>query len=112
MGVGASHDERAERPHLAMQNADRVGRGVVGPERVGADQFGQMAGAVRGGLANRTHFMQHDRDAGLRRLPRRLRTGEAAADDVNGTHAAACHKAGAGVKTLEKKAAPEGAALP
>ena len=49
MSVGAAHDERAKRAHLTMEDADGVGRGVVGAERIGADEFGQMGGLVRVG---------------------------------------------------------------
>ena len=86
MGVGAAHDDRPKRAHLAMEHADRVGRRVVGAKRVGADEFGEPARPVGGGRGPRAHFVQHDGNAGFRRLPRRLRSGEAAADHVNGTH--------------------------
>ena len=86
VGVGRAHDQRAERAHLAVQQADRVVLGVVGAERVGADEFGEALGLVRGGGARRAHLVQHDRDAGVGDLPGGLAAGEAAADDVHGTH--------------------------
>jgi hypothetical protein len=49
MRVGVLEDDRTERAHLAMQDPDRVGRGVVGTERIRADELGEMAGLVRGG---------------------------------------------------------------
>ena len=83
VGVAGGHDQRAGQPHFGMQQADRVGLGIVGAEGVGADEFGQAVGLVRVGAAHRAHFMQDDRHAGLRRLPCGFRTGEAAADDVD-----------------------------
>ena len=77
-----------------MEDADGVGRGVVGAERIGADELGETRGAVRRGRPVRAHLVQDDRDAGLRRLPGGFRAGQPAADDVNGTHRRACHKAG------------------
>ena len=41
---------------------------------------------MRGGWDVGAHFVQHDRNAGFGRLPRRFRAREAAADDVDGTH--------------------------
>ena len=86
MGVGACDHDRAQRAHLAMEDADGVGRGIVGAERIGADEFGEVGGLVRRGRPDRTHLVQYDRDAGLRRLPRGFRAGQPAADDMNGTH--------------------------
>ena len=112
MGVGAAHDDRTERPHLAMEDADCVGRRVVGAKRVGADELGQPARPVSGRRGQRAHLMQHDGNAGLGRLPRRLRSGEAAADNVDGTHGVSWRSAER-TSTLggEQKAAPEGAAF-
>ena len=42
--VGRAHDQRAGAPHLLVQQADRVVRGIVGAEGVGADQLGQAVG--------------------------------------------------------------------
>ncbi len=47
VGVGRAHDQRAQPAHFGVQQADRVVGGIVGAERVGADQFGQALGAVR-----------------------------------------------------------------
>jgi len=84
--VARRHDQRAEPAHLLVQQADRVRVGVVGPERVGADQFGQAPGLVGLGHPLRPHLVQHDGQSALRDLPGGFRTGEAAADDVNGFH--------------------------
>ena len=48
VGIGAFKDDRAQRAHLAMQDPDRVGRGVVGSEGIRAHELGQMGSAVRG----------------------------------------------------------------
>ena len=45
-----------------------------------------------GGCAQRPHFVQHDRHAAGRELPRGLATGETAADDVNGLLLCRCHE--------------------
>ena len=65
MRVGALHDQRAGQPHLGMEQADRIGSGVVGAEGIGADELGEAIRLVRVGAADRTHFVQHDRHAGL-----------------------------------------------
>ena len=67
-----------------MQQPDRVIGGVVGAERIGADQFGEAVGAVRLGHPMRAHLVQHHANAGIGDLPRGFRAGEAGADDVNG----------------------------
>ena len=69
--------------HLLVQQPDRVVVGIVGAERVGADQFGEPARRMRLGPAHGPHLVQHHGHAGARQLPRRLAAGEAAADDMN-----------------------------
>ena len=49
VGVGARHHQRAEPAHLGMQQADGARLRVVGAERVGADELGEVVGLVRGG---------------------------------------------------------------
>ena len=85
--VAGAHDQRTGQPHFGVQQADGIVFGIVGTEGIGADQLGQPIGLVRIGAANGPHFMQHDRHAGLRRLPCRFGPGEAAADDVDGIFA-------------------------
>ena len=58
--------------------------GVVGAERVRADEFGQPVGLVSVGAAHRAHLVQDDGHAGLGDLPSGFRAGEAAADDMDG----------------------------
>ena len=93
MRVGATHDERVDRAHLAMNDADRIVGGVVGAEGIGTDEFRKLVGAMRLGAAHRAHFVQDDRNAALRDLPGSFATGEAAADNMDRFHGAACHKA-------------------
>ena len=93
MRISALKDDRAEGAHLAMQDPDRVGRGVVGSEGIRANQLGQMGSAVRGRRSNRPHFMQNHRNPGIRRLPCGFRAGQSSANDVDRTHGRACHKA-------------------
>ena len=64
MGVALRHDERAEAAHLLVQQADRVGLGVVRAERVGADELGEAVGLVGVGAADGPHLVQDDRNAG------------------------------------------------
>ena len=56
-------------------------------------QFGKAIGAMGLGHSVRTHFVQDNPDAGIRRLPGRFRASEAAADDMNGLRRGfgACH---------------------
>jgi hypothetical protein len=82
MSVGDAHDQRAEAPHLLVQQADRAGHGAVRPERIRADQFAQPARLVRGRHASGPHLVQHDRNVAGRQLPGGFAAGEAAADDV------------------------------
>ena len=87
VAVAGAHDQRSGKPHLGMQQADRIGLGVVGAEGIGADQFGEAVGLVRLGAAHGAHLVQHDGHAGFGDLPRSFRAGEAAADDVDGVEA-------------------------
>ena len=84
VGVGRAHDQRAQPAHFGMQQADRIVGGVVGAERIGADQFGEAVGAVRLGHPVRAHLVQHHADAGIGDLPGGFRAGEAGADDMDG----------------------------
>ena len=98
MGVGAPHDERAQGPHLPMQDADSVGCGIVRAERVRADELGEPAGTVGGGSPQGPHLMQNNGNAGLGRLPGGLTAGKAAADDVDRMHERLVTKGGGKVK--------------
>ena len=82
--IAHGQDQRAQPPHLLVQQAHGVAHGVVGAERVRADQLGQPVGLVRIGAAHRPHLVQHHRHAAPRELPGGLAAGEAAADDMDG----------------------------
>ena len=86
--IGALKDDRAEGAHLAMQDPDRVGRGVVGSEGVRANELGEVGSVVRSRGSDRPHLMQNHRNPGICRLPRGFRAGQASANDVDRTHGA------------------------
>ena len=46
IGVGGAHDQRAQPAHFGMQQPDRIVGGIIGAERIGADQFGKAVGAM------------------------------------------------------------------
>ena len=81
--IRRAHDERAEPPHFPMDQADGVLVGIVGAERVRADELGQPVGLVGVGAPLRAHLVEDDRHARLRELPGGLGAGESAADDVD-----------------------------
>ena len=81
VAVGRGHDERVRAPQLLVQEAHSVALGIVGAERVGADQLREPVRDVGFGGAHRPHLPELDRHAAPRDLPRRLAAGEAAADD-------------------------------
>ena len=91
MRIAAAHDERAEAAHFLMQQADRIGLPLVGSERIGADEFGERLGLVRGGRLHRPHLVQHDRHAAARDLPCGLGAGQPAADDMDWLHSHGGH---------------------
>ncbi len=87
VAVGGAEDERVSAAQLFVEQADGVGLAVVGTEGIGADQLGQLVGLVRLGAPIRPHLVEDDGHAAARDLPRRLRAGQTAADDVNGSAA-------------------------
>ncbi len=80
--LGRVHDERVEPAHFFFEEADGIVE-LVAAERVAADQLGQPIGLVDFGRPNRPHFVDGDGNAARGRLPGRLTTGQAAADDVD-----------------------------
>ncbi len=84
VGVRLAQDQRTAAAHLRVQEPDGVIGPIVGPERVGTDQFGQVAALVGGGAAVRAHLVQHGVGAGLGDLPGGFAAGQAAANDMNG----------------------------
>ena len=84
MLVGRGHDQRAEGPHFLMEQSDSIVLGVVRPEAVGANHLGEAVGFVRRGhVPTPAHFAKPDFQACVGQLPRGLRSGQPAADDVN-----------------------------
>src|SRR5689334_20263966 len=84
MLVSCRHDQGAERPHFLVEEADGVILGIVGPEAVGTDHFGQTVALMRRRrITAATHFAEADGNPGLGQLPRRFGPGEAAADDMH-----------------------------
>jgi hypothetical protein len=81
--VGRLEDQRAAAAHLLVQQSDRVLLGVVGAERIGADQLGAEMGLVRLSRPLRAHLVQHGRHARPRELPGRLAPREPAADHMH-----------------------------
>ena len=81
--VGAGHDERSATPQLRMQQADRVGLGVVRAEGIGADEFGAAIRQVRLRAAHGPHLVQDDRHPGHRHVPGGFRAREPGADHVD-----------------------------
>jgi hypothetical protein len=89
--VGSAHDERAKPAHFLVQQTDCVVLRVVGTKRIRADKLGAAVGLMNRRTSFRPHFMQHDRNACLRKLPGCLRARETAADNVNRIYLTRCH---------------------
>ena len=85
VGVGGVQHQRAEPAHFGMKETDGAAVGIVGAERVRADQLGELPCFVHGSRTHRAHLMQHHRHAAARDLPGGLGTRQAAADHVNGS---------------------------
>jgi hypothetical protein len=84
MLVGAAHDERAERAHFLVEQADRVMLGIVAAEAVRTDHFSEPVTFVRWGrIAAPAHLTETDLAPGFGELPGSFRSGKASADDVN-----------------------------
>ena len=70
MLVAGAHDERTERPHLLMEQANCIVIGVIGAEAVGADHLCKTVRLVRRRrVAAAAHFAETHTDAGLGQLP-------------------------------------------
>ena len=82
--VGSAHDQRTERAHLLVEQADRIVLGIVGAEAVRADHLGEPVGLVRRRrVAAAAHLAEPHAKARLGELPGGLGPGEAAADDLD-----------------------------
>ena len=81
--AGEFHEQRTGVAHLLLE---QPGSGVfaVALERVGADQFGEEIGLMRGGVAQRAHLVEIDGEAAAGALPCGFGTGKAGADDADG----------------------------
>ena len=79
--LGGPHDQRAQPPHLFLEEPDGVIE-LVAAERVAADQLRQPIGLVDQRRPDRTHLVQDHRHAARRDLPRGFGTGETTANDV------------------------------
>src|SRR5918993_1225251 len=77
MGVALRHDERTQGPHLLMEQADGIGRGIVGAEGVGADELGEPGGLMRFRPTDRAHLVQDHGHAAPSDLPGGFRPGQA-----------------------------------
>ncbi|PAV92953.1 hypothetical protein WR25_00324 [Diploscapter pachys] len=91
MRIGLGHDQRSQPPHLLMQQPHRIRLRVVGAEAVRTDEFGQAIGLVRRrALAAAAHLGQAHAKPRFGQLPRRFRSGEPAADDMDVMSHAPC----------------------
>ncbi len=70
-------------PHLLMEEPDGIVRGVVGAERIGADELGESVGLMRLRRPRRPHLVERDGHGRRGELPGGFAAGKAAADDVN-----------------------------
>ena len=85
MRVGGAHDQGVEPAHLLDAACRWRWRRGRRRETNWSRQFGEVARSVRRRLPRLgPHLMQHDGHAAAGDLPRGLRAGEAAADDVDG----------------------------
>jgi hypothetical protein len=83
MRIARAQDQRAQRAHLCVEQPDRISLRIVRSEAVRADKLGKLIGVVRGRAFNPAHLGEAHADARLRELPRRLGSGEPAADDMH-----------------------------
>ena len=84
MLVGRGHDQRTQRPHFLVEQADRIVLGIVGAEAVRADHLGQPVGLMRRRhVAAAAHLAEADLEPRFGQLPGRFGSGQSAADDVN-----------------------------
>ena len=84
MLVGGAHDQRSERAHFLVEQADGIVLGIVGAKAVRADHLGEAVGLVRRRrVAAAAHFAEPHAQARLGELPCGFGPGESAADDVD-----------------------------
>ena len=78
--VGDIDEQRAAAPQFFFEHEGRGSR-LIGFERIGADDFAQVGGAMRRRRACRAHFVKADLRAALCGLPRGFAARQSAADD-------------------------------
>ncbi len=96
-GVGGFHEQRPATPQFLLE----APHGVVhagAPQAVGADQLGQLRGAVSRRKMLRLHFEKGHFGPLAGSLPGRFTTGRSAADDSDFVHAMTSSRFGAGSK--------------
>jgi hypothetical protein len=82
--VAGAHDQRTQRAHFLVEQADGIVLGIVGAETVGADHLGEAVGLVRWShVSAAAHFAEADAQARFGELPGSFAAREAAADDVH-----------------------------
>ena len=69
VGIGRAQDQRPERPHFLVQQADGVAVGIVRAERIRADELGEIPALMRLRAAHGPHLVENDRMAALGDLP-------------------------------------------
>ena len=75
--VGAAHDQRVQRAHFLVEQADGIVLGIVATEAVRADHFGEAVGLVGGrGVSAAAHLAEAHAKPGLGQLPRGLASGQ------------------------------------
>jgi hypothetical protein len=79
------HHQRVSAAQFLLKQVRR-GTGFVGLQRIRADNFGKLIGAVRRRLLHRPHLEQAHTRAAVCRLPGSFDTCEPAADDCNFVH--------------------------
>jgi hypothetical protein len=76
--VGSVQDQRAEKPHLLLQEADGTGDDV-GAQGIAAHQLGELGDPVGRRIVSGLHLVEDHPGPALRRLPGRLAAGQARA---------------------------------
>ena len=81
----ALQDQASQPPQLLLQQADRILQPVAA-QGIRAHQLGKIRAVVRGRHFLRLHLHERHMDAALRKLPRRLASGQTRADHLDFLH--------------------------
>ena len=100
MLVARGQDQRIRAAHLLVQQTDGIVLPIVRTERVRADKLREAIRLVRVGSALGPHLVQHDGNARARDLVRGFRSGEAGADDVDGSGFGHMHRTSTACESL------------